>query len=150
MKLSKEEINDIAQSLECGFVCYINKKTKEVIEMIDFDVHYGEETEPWEEDMKKIKENEEDYIRIKPMWTRESFKVMEAFTYEVTNSAIRQRLEYVLSRGKPFRNFKYEVDNNEAIRQQWFKFRTRKNEEYIKNLIELTQEEETNLSNDIF
>lgn len=134
MKLSNKVINEIAQDLDCGMVCYINKQTHEVKAIIDPNDPFADE-EFWREDLDEIERTWESYIKIEKMSSREAFGIMEDFTNQVSNNAIRDRLIIALNRRKPFRHFKYEVDNNEDIRQQWFKFKEIRYEEWVKDYL---------------
>ena len=141
MKLSEEQIKEIAGELDIGMICYVHKKTGEVKSIIDFDDVYAD-TELWEEEMKEIEKNRDQYIKIEKMSSSDSFRVMEAFTDEVADQRIKDRLVYALERNKPFRNFKYEVDYDEEVRQQWFAFKARKYQEWVKDYFEWLSEEE--------
>ncbi len=61
---------------------------------------------------------------------------MEAFTDEVADQRIKERLVYALERNKPFRNFKYEVDYDEEVRQQWFAFKAEKYRKWVKDYLD--------------
>ena len=139
MKLSNEAIKEIAENLDCGMICYVNKKTKEIKSIIDSNDFY-DDNDLWQEELDEIENNWESYVKIDKMSSREAFQIMEDFTNQVSNQEIRNRLIYALNRNKPFKNFKYEVDYNEEVRQQWFKFKAYKYEEWVKdylgNLIE--------------
>lgn len=142
MKLSRKSIKEIAENLDCGMVCYINKKTLEIKSIIDPDDVYSEE-EFWREDLDYIENNWESYVKVEKMSSKEAFQIMEDFANLVSNKDIRNKLIYALSRSKPFRNFKYEVDYNEDIRQQWFKFKAFKYEEWVEYYLnELNDDDE--------
>ncbi len=87
------------------------------------------DTESWGEDMDEIDNNFSDYIEIEKMDSHESFKLMEDFIETLTDSRLQDKLVRALSRPKPFRNFKFEIDNSGLFRQMWFDF---KNEQLIK------------------
>ncbi len=130
MKLSEKQIKEIAENLECGMICYVNKETKEIKTMIDFDQSFGD-TEIWEEEFEEIEKNIDQYLKIEKPSSREAYRMMTDFTEEVMNSQIKNRLIYALNRNKPFKNFKYEVDYNEEVRQHWFKFKSKKYQEWV-------------------
>lgn len=135
MKLSKEKIKEIAESLGTGMICYLHKQTHEVRELIDFD-EFPDGRELWEADIKEIEANIDDYFKIESIPSRDAFRIMEAFVETLPSSKIKWQLEYTLEGKKPFRNFKDRVDRHENIRQQWFKFRDWKREEWVRNYIE--------------
>lgn len=135
MELSEKLIKEIAENLDCGLICYLNKETKEIKTMIDFDAFFGD-TELWEEEFEEIQENIHLYLKIEKMSSREAFEIMADFTNQVTDQAVKQKLIYALNRNKPFKNFKYEVDYNEEIRQQWFKFKADKYQDWVRDYLD--------------
>ncbi|MGB4960907.1 MAG: UPF0158 family protein [Saprospiraceae bacterium] len=141
MKLSNESIKEIAQNLDCGMVCYINTKTFEIKSIIDPNDMFAEE-ELWKADLEEIENDGESYLKIEKMPSREAFRIMEDFADQVTNKKIRNRLIYALEMSKPFKHFKYEVDCNEDIRQQWFKFKEYRYEEWVKDYCEMSLEDD--------
>jgi hypothetical protein len=54
---------------------------------------------------------------------------MADFIDTVTDKKVQDRLIKALNKSKPFRNFKYEIDNSGEYRQKWFNF---KEQEYCK------------------
>lgn len=136
IKLTKQQIKEIAEELDCGMKCYYNKKTKEIKLLPDFDSYYGADEEPWAEELKKLEENWTDYIEIECMNSQESFLVMENFANFIENSTLREKLINSLNRSKPFRNFKWIIDNSGDYRQQWFEFKNQKYIEFVKDQLE--------------
>ncbi len=141
MKLSDKEIREIAELLDCGMICYIHKETKEIKSIMYPDDIYAER-ELWEEELEEIENNLEKYVRVDQMSSREAFQVMAAFAEQVSDKDARKRLIYALNRNKPFKNFKYEVDYNEEVRQSWFKFKADRYEEWVKSYLENVYDEE--------
>lgn len=62
------------------------------------------------------------YIRIQKMNSNQSFRVMEAFLENIKSESLREKLDNALRVSKPFRNFKYLIDNSD-YRQNWFDFK---------------------------
>jgi hypothetical protein len=137
MKLPKKKINEIAQDLDCGLICYIHKETHEHKTLIDFDLNYDAEEELWQDTIDEIENNRDKYIKLEPMSSRESFGIMEGFIDQVSKNNIRKRLIAALNKRKPFRHFKYEVDNDEEVRQHWFKYKEYRYEEWVINQLEV-------------
>jgi hypothetical protein len=135
MKISSKEIIEIAQELESGSNIYINRDTLEFKSIFDWEDSYGD-TEIWEEEQEKIEKEWKNYIIINKMESREGFKVMEEFTYEVKDERLQEDLINILNRKSPFANFKFEIESSE-YREQWFKFRTKKHEEFLKQKLKL-------------
>ena len=135
LQLSDEQIKSIAQELDSGFNCYINIETGEHHSLPDqYDSHF--DMDIWQDEFDKLEENFDQYFVIEKMPSRTSFQIMEAFADQLPEGRTKDRLFYALNRNKPFRHFKYEVDYDEAIRQQWFKFKAQKQEEYVREEID--------------
>ena len=143
MQLSKETIKEIAENLDCGLIAYIHQQTKAVTYLIDVAPgEYYEMTGTDQEGQNEIENNSSDYLKIDQMSSHKAYQIMAAFTYEVSDIRIRVKLMDALEKRKPFQNFKYEVDYNEEIRQQWFKFKAKKYIEYVETELTYLDEEE--------
>lgn len=138
MEKSKSKIiREIANNLNCGENCYYNPKTSEIITIpqtieIDEDENF---IEFFHEDIDKVKNNKADYIKIEVLESFESFKIMEHFINEVSDNNFKNRLEEILQNRKPFRNFKYEVENSD-YREAWFAFRQKEIEKIVGKILE--------------
>ncbi|WP_310994216.1 UPF0158 family protein [Aequorivita marina] len=139
MKTEKNVIQEIADSLLCGMVCYYEKATNTFIEIPEEaeDFLMMEEENPWQEVIEKVEENEDDYILIDPMHSTQAFKVMEEFARQVDSLSVSSKLLDALDRHNPFRNFKHLIENDSDYREEWFNFRLQKNMAWVKKQIEL-------------
>ena len=137
MKLEEKIIKEIAGELDCGMVCFLNTETGEPKFVVDEDDPYARDViELYREELDLIEQNRKQYIKIDKMPSHTAFQVMADFAETVENEAIREKLSYALSRNKPFRNFKYEVDYNEDVRQAWFKFKNQRYIDWVKKELE--------------
>jgi hypothetical protein len=134
MRLTDNQIKEIAELLECGHQCFVHKPTG-AIEYHPDPLGTLHNLEPWQDLIDKIEENWDDYERFETMVSSQTFLVMEDFVNSLDNDDIKKRLEYALSRPKPFRNFKYEIDQSDH-RQSWFDFRLNANIEWVKEQLE--------------
>ncbi len=112
IKLTEQQINEIASELEAGMRCFYNKQTGEIKTIPNFDNWLDADKEPWEEDLTELDENRIDYIEFEDMSSRESFQIMADFAEIVDNAQLRDRLIDSLNKSKPFRNFKWIIDNS--------------------------------------
>ncbi len=135
MFITSKHINEIAQELEAGMKVYINKETSEIKPFFDVD-DLGGITGFWEKDIEEIENKWCDYVIISKMESWEEYKVMEAFMEEVEDEALQEKLVNVLERKSPFGHFKSIVGRS-SFRQNWFDFRLRKYETYVKDQLEL-------------
>jgi len=128
LQLTPEQIVEIADQLESGCKCFVNKKTNSLVCYPDELRMPVDDTELFEEEMAQINENPDDFVLISSMDSRESFGVMEDFVTTVKNKALQDKLSAALGQPKPFQKFKYAIDHAGAYREKWFAF---KREQYI-------------------
>lgn len=140
MNLTEKQIIEIAENLECGMRCLYNIKTSEVKTLPNFDRWDGVDEELWEEAIKEIEENWGDYFEFEGMDSTDSFRIMEDFAETVDDIRLQNELINALNRRKPFQNFKWQIDNSE-YRQQWFAFKKQRFIQWVKEQIDLQNEE---------
>jgi hypothetical protein len=136
--VSTEKIKEIADQLDTGGSCYINKRTKEFVFLYENedDFSFLDDEDAWAEKRKKVKKNPEDYHEIEKMNSRESFSVMTDFVETVDSDSLRKRLTNALNDTKPFRKFKYIIDDSGDYRQKWFAFKDERMCEWVKEQID--------------
>jgi hypothetical protein len=137
MKLTDEQIKEIAEELDIGMRCFYNLKTKEVkiVLNIDPDEYIGIEEDLPEDELQDIEENPDDYFEFANMESRDSFRVMQDFAESVDDERLQERLIDSLEGVKPFKNFKLRIDNSGEYRQKWFDFKDLQYIEWVKNQI---------------
>jgi CYTH domain-containing protein len=125
-KVPRQILNNIADSMEAGLKCFINKTTFEVVSVPDDDrfpeMDWEDEVGPWKEDIDKVFENP-DYIEIEKLDSSDSFKIMEYFALSLPESTTKTRLVTALEGHKPFSNFNHQIHNAGKEKEQWFQFR---------------------------
>lgn len=62
--LTNEQIKEIAEQLDCGFRCFWNKETGELIITPDTSKHPEMDTEAWSDELEKLENNFCDYYEI--------------------------------------------------------------------------------------
>jgi hypothetical protein len=133
MENSKSKIiKEIAQELDCGSDCYYNPKTDEIIAIPNFSSFSDEDEfrECFKKDLKTVKKNKTDLIKIEVLESFESFKIMEQFIDQIDDLVFKTKLENILQNKKPFQNFKNSIDNSD-FRQKWFDFKKLKLEKIV-------------------
>lgn len=141
MKLTEKQIEEIADNLDSGMRCFYNLKTGEIKTILNFDSWIEADEEPWEEESKEIDENLGDYFEFEGFESRDSFRIMADFAESIEDSRLQNKLINALNRPKPFQNFKWQIDNSGAYRQQWFDFKKMRYFEWIKEQIDLNKED---------
>lgn len=131
--IGKEMINEIAQFLDAGQICYVHKDSKDIKAIIDTNNWAEADLELWDEDIKEVENNADQYWRIEPMRSGEAFGIMEKFAQQVDNDKLSEQLFRALNKRKPFQNFKFIIDNSGDYREQWFAFKQKLYEEYVVN-----------------
>jgi hypothetical protein len=133
MKSEEKIIKEIAEQLDCGMVCFLNKKTGELKFVVDEnDPSASDVLEFYQEDFDYIDKNRADFTKIDKMSSGDSFQVMADFVETVNNKKLQEKLYSALNKNKPFRNFNNVVDNYEDLRQAWFKFKNKKQFDWVK------------------
>ena len=133
MEVSEKIVAEIADNLDTGMLCFLHKRTGNIKTIIDEMKWLGADTEAWEEDMEEIDMNRLDYIEIESMNSHESFEVMVDFTETVNNRYVKENLERALSRSKPFRHFKSQIDDENEYREEWFAYKKERYIQFVKN-----------------
>ncbi len=137
MKLTEKQIEEIADSLDCGMRCFYNLKTGEIRAVLDFENWTYADKEPWEEEINEIDENWDDYFEFEGFETHESFQMTADFAESIDDKRLQNKLINALNRSKPFRNFKQQIDNSGKYRELWFDFKKNRYIEWVKEQIEL-------------
>ncbi len=132
MKHSQEIISKIAQELDCGFNCYYNTQTHEIITIPDFADHDDEFSEYFHSEDKIDTEN---VIKIDSITSSDSYEIMEKFVEQITEIDFKIQLTNTLQNKNPFQNFKHLIDNSD-VRQQWFDFKQTELEKIVVEKIE--------------
>jgi hypothetical protein len=142
IKLSKEQINNIVHELDLGMNCYVHKTTGEAISAPAQLDEVAENYEFWEEELKDVNENPDQYILIEEMHSSDSFKIMRRFLGKVSDPKIRDKLMIAISQNKPFRKFRDILDYNGDVLQDWYDFKQAQIERHVSSFLDDDSEEE--------
>jgi len=123
MKLTDQQILEIVDNLDSGMRCFFNRKTGEIKTILNFDGCIGEDEEPFKEEKEEIEENWDDYYEFEGMSSHDSFGMMVDFAETIDNEELQDKLVDLLRKSKPFRNFKWQIDNSGEYRQKWFDYK---------------------------
>lgn len=135
--LTPELIKEIAELLDCGYRCYLHKRTGELLSLPDMENNSFEDDEFFTEELEKLENEFSEYIEIERPSSRESYDIMVDFTNQLAdNNALKSKLIEALNRRKPFREFKYQIDNSGIYRNEWFAFRDAKLQQLVLDAFE--------------
>jgi hypothetical protein len=130
--ITKKIIKEISENLDCGFDCYYNIKSYEIVTIPSISMISDEEEfrEVFGEELKRIDGQKSDSIKFEDLESFEAFKIMERFTEQLPENLLKIKLENVLRRKKPFQNFNHAIHNS-VFRQQWFDFKLKELEKIV-------------------
>jgi hypothetical protein len=130
--LTPEQIKEIAGQLDCGFRSFVSKIDGEILFIPDTFKHPDIDMHAWSDEIKKIDANFSDYMEIEQMESRDSFKIMADFVDTLPDSnSLKGRLIHALNKNKPFREFKFVIDNSGEYRQRWFDFKNQRIQQWV-------------------
>ena len=136
LNLSPEKINEIAEEIDSGFRCYIDRSTGNFISIPkDYDL---DDTGAWDNDVKEIERNANKYLEIEPMSSKDTFNMMELFIDSIESGRkIKFELIEAIRKPKPFRHFRSVIDASATIRESWFDFKKKKLIDHVKRRLEM-------------
>ena len=127
----RELIKETAEYLDTGMICYINPATMELLYISEnFEMEDADEDNAFSQDIKRIDNESDKFIKIEPPASNVSFGFMEGFVSTVTNAHYRTILENALQNKKPFRNFNA-IIHQSPVREDWFAFKQKSLEAYV-------------------
>lgn len=136
-KLSREKIDDLVGSMECGITIFYVKDEdviKEALDLKNPEYPNLEDAGSFEEYSEYFEYND-NYEQIYNLSSNESYDMMKDFADSLTNDQLQKKLYNALDNRKPFRNFKFIIENSEA-REDWFEFRTKTIRRHFESQIE--------------
>lgn len=136
MNFSNKHIKELADNIDMECLCFLHKTNGE-IESYPKDLfleYFDDDDNPWRDVLDKIDENIEDYIKIEPMESNRSFRVMADFSEQLENEQFQEKLFRVLNKSKPFRNFNYLIHDSD-YREDWFAFKESENMKWVREQI---------------
>jgi len=131
--LTKEQIKEIAEQLDCGFRCFWHKKNGEFVFVPDTLKYPDMDIDAWADEMEKLDHNYGDYREIAQLESSDSFEIMADFVETLSDSnRLKDKLIDALNKRKPFREFKFVIDHSGEFRQKWFDFKNMRMQEWVK------------------
>jgi hypothetical protein len=137
LTFTKEQIKEISDQLDSGFRAFYHKLTGELIFVPDPDKHFDMDTTAWQDELDKLDERFLEYQEVDAMESSDSFRVMADFAENLSDNKLREKLIHALNRNKPFREFKFVIDNSPEHRQSWFDFKNRRYIEWTEEQVEM-------------
>ncbi|MBK6330978.1 MAG: hypothetical protein IPF62_10840 [Bacteroidetes bacterium] len=132
IEIDTNSIKEIAEQLECNFRAYIHKKNGQMIFIPNEDVMPEIDMDEWNDEIKQLENDYANYFEIDKWTSREAFEMMNDFAEQLTdNKQLQSELFVALNKKKPFREFKFVIDDAGDYRQVWFDFRNKQQHEFV-------------------
>lgn len=143
IEIDEKKINEIAQNLNAGLICYLNIKTGELLDMPENYEEFDDEDaiELFGEISEKI-ENA-DFKKIPLLESYEDFEIMKSFVDKVNDASVQRKLENALEGKRPFATFRNVIDYSD-FRESWFAHRHEELQKYVKEQLQFIADEENN------
>ena len=124
-------VKEIAEQLDCGFRAFIHKTSGQLLFVPDENCLTEIELDPWNEELEELENNFTDYYEIDKWTSSEAFETMSEFADQLTDKDLQSRLFDALRKKKPFKEFKFVIDNSGDFRQQWFDFKNKWQQDFV-------------------
>jgi hypothetical protein len=120
ISLDDSQLTDMLEQQQPGMSCYVHRQTGQLITFPDPDQFSELETQEWPAAMNQVETFTEPYWQLPSLSSGDTFRFMEQFAGEQTEEPFRSKLLVILSRTKPFRQFKDAIDRSGAYREALF------------------------------
>ena len=141
IELTDEQFKSIAENLDRGMKVYFNTETQEIKSLVDFENNIYAEEDEWEDDLKEIEEDVDNFLLFEKMSSGETYRIMEKFVETIKDKELRKNLELGLSLSSPFQNFRDIIEGNKDYKEKWIEFKYEKYVDYIKEKLEYYKHE---------
>lgn len=135
------DLKEIAEQLSMGFKAFVHKENGELLFFPDERQFWGEDFSAWKKEMDKLENNPDEYLEIDKWTSYDAYRIMADFAEQVTNSSLKNKLVEALNKRKPFQGFRFIVDNDFDLREDWFVFRDKGQQEYVRKQFYADSEE---------
>lgn len=122
MEVSDETLKAIAEELDLGMQCFLNKETFEVISFPNEDIYGDFDIEDWQQEIDKVKNHPDHFIEIERRKSAEAYRAMEWFIEDVADEEAKIKLTLAIAGKKPFANFEKQLHEFPELVDEWFEF----------------------------
>lgn len=131
--MTDKDLKEIAEQLSCGLRAFVHKKSEKMLFVPKEEDLFGMDEEAWEEDLNELETNFFEYHEIDCWRSNEAYDMMDDFAEQMTDDRkLQNRLFDALNKRKPFREFKFVIENSDDYREQWFEFKANWQFNYVK------------------
>lgn len=127
-----DKLNEIIQNLDGGFSAFIHRETEKLIFVPNERDLHGIDLDIWDEELKELENNSMDYYEIYKWTSSQAFGMMTEFAERLTtDTRLQGRLLDALNKKRPFREFKFVIEDSGGVRQQWFDFKNSWQQDFV-------------------
>jgi hypothetical protein len=120
--VNQDKINEIADCLAYGMSCFYHLKKSEVISIPNVENSFEIDNDI-EKLINEIEVHPDEFIAFEQIPSNVSFKIMEEFIEEIDDPEFQTRLNWAISKEKPFKRFKEEIEYNGKYRDLWYHYK---------------------------
>jgi hypothetical protein len=135
IEIKTETLNEIAQYLDMGMLCFYHKTNGELVYYPE-ELELSGDEEEWADETEKIEAAPDDYFEFEKMSSHEAFKVMERFVRDIAHLPTLNKFVDAISRKKPFANFNNLISYYPELRQEWFTYKNERYIDFVKDQVE--------------
>ncbi|MFS4415297.1 UPF0158 family protein [Maribacter sp. 2307ULW6-5] len=123
---TKSLITEIASQWECGYNCYLDPTSGELISIPSVSGVMDEDAmqDAFAAELKKLEEAPGSFVRFEVPASFEAFAIMERFADQLEEGSLKESLQKALYHRKPFHHFKNIIDRS-PMREDWFRFKAK-------------------------
>jgi hypothetical protein len=135
MKISRKQLEKIAEELIAGNIVYLNRKTFEFKSFAQTDLSRRQKIQI-DSELKILEEEWPDFIILEKLSDSDFYKLMQAYIEESDDERLQVDLTKILKKRKPIPNFINEVENATS-KILWKNFLIKKYLEYLVEQLEM-------------
>ena len=142
MEAREKLIKNALEALELtGMKHFIHKESFDLLSYPDEIMALDADMELFEDSIKEIENNPDNYVQVEPISSSEGFIIMEDFTDTVRNISKQNALMRALNRRNPFRQFRYALEDVELL-ESWYEYKNQAYKNLANRWVEMFLEEE--------
>jgi hypothetical protein len=131
--MTDKDLKEIAEQLSCGLRAFVHKESEKMLFVPNTEDFFDIDEDAWEEELEELETNAISYYEIEKWRSWEAYNMMDDFAKQLTDDKrLQNRLFDALNKRKPFREFKFVIENSDDYRDQWFEFKNKWEFEYVK------------------
>ncbi len=139
-KLSSDQIDEIAEDIDMGMLCFYHVPSGEIISLPaeiteihpEYNALYSKEEIEMRKKLEEIENHLDEYISFERMSSRNAFDVMQDYALSIDHDTIKGNLLESLKKHHPFQSFKRTLHSlPKEITDRWYTFKSDKVRKWV-------------------